>query len=523
MAGVMSFWYGFVRRLTLLSVVLAAPVAAQDVELRSLDGDVRLEGTLTAFDGTYYQIDTIYGPLTVAAEGVACAGPGCPDLISFTAEARIAGEVNVTETLLPALLQGFAADRAMALRGPEPRNGAIAYEMTRQDNSIAARFIVMPGNSDTGFLALLNNEADMAVTLRLPTRGEQRADRASAPDDPPLSRRVRVIALDALVPLVAPDNPIDAISLDDLTAVFRGEIDNWQDLGGPDAPIARHMLRADNGMAQSFATLALGTSDGDLTPMITYHASAATLAAAVARDSFALGVSGRSVASAVRILPLLGACGLIQAADVDAIKAEDYPLTVPVHVYLAPRRLPQLVQDLLDWTETATAEAIVAASGYVDQSLTRTPLERQGMRLANAIAAAGDEVPLAQLQSLVRRLRGAERLSATMRFSDGSSDLDALSRAAVARLAAAIESGAFDGRRLIFVGFSDSAGAAEINLRVAQRRAEAVRDAVQNAADAATPGRVTFEIAAFGEAMPMACEETEQGRAVNRRVEVWLD
>ena len=110
-----------------------------------------------------------------------------------------------------------------------------------------------------------------------------------------------------------------------------------------------------------------------------------------------------------------------------------------------------------------------------------------------------------------------------MRFSDGSSDLDALSRAAVARLAAAIESGAFDGRRLIFVGFSDSAGAAEINLRVAQRRAEAVRDAVQNAADAATPGRVTFEIAAFGEAMPMACEETEQGRAVNRRVEVWLD
>ena len=113
MAGVMSFWYGFVRRLTLLSVVLAAPVAAQDVELRSLDGDVRLEGTLTAFDGTYYQIDTIYGPLTVAAEGVACAGPGCPDLISFTAEARIAGEVNVTETLLPALLQGFAADRAM--------------------------------------------------------------------------------------------------------------------------------------------------------------------------------------------------------------------------------------------------------------------------------------------------------------------------------------------------------------------------------------------------------------------------
>lgn len=522
----MVSWSGFARRLTLLSllaILMAAPVAGQDVELRSLDGDVRLEGTLTAFDGTYYQIDTIYGPLTVAAEGVACAGPGCPDLISFTAEARIAGETSVTETLLPALLQGFATDHAMVLRGPEPRDGTIAYDLTRQDNSVAARFLVSSGNSDTGFLALLNNEADMAMTLRRPTQGEQRADRASAPGDPPLTRRVRVIALDALVPLVASGNPIDAISLDHLTAVFRGEIDNWQDLGGPDALIARHMLRADNGMTQFFATLALGTSEGDLTPMITYHANTDALAAAVARDSFALGVSGRSREDAVRILPLLGDCGLTQAADVDAIKAEDYPLTLPVHAYLAPRRLPQLVQDFLDWTETAAAEAIVAATGYVDQSLTRIPLDHQGVRLANAIAAATDEVPLAQLQQLVTRMRGTERLSATMRFSDGSSELDAQSRAAVARLAATIESGAFDGRRLIFVGFSDSAGAAAINLRVAERRAEAVRDAVQAAADAATPGRVTLDIAAFGEAMPMACEQTEQGRAVNRRVEVWLD
>lgn len=515
--------YGVALWLTFLCVPAAKPAIAQDVALRSLDGGVVVEGTLTAFDGTYYQIDSIYGPLTVAAEGVACAGPGCPDLMRFTAEARLAGESMVIETLLPALLAGFAQSRAMALRGPEPSGAALVYELTRPDASIAARFLISPGNSDTGFLALLNGETDMALTLRLPTQGEDRADRASAPDDPPLSRRVRVIALDALVPLVAATNPIDTISLDDLTAVFRGEIDNWQALGGPDAPIARHMLNADTGMSQVFAALALGAAEGDLTPMITHHDNAQRLAAAVARDSFALGVSGRVPEGAVRHLPLLGACGLIKTADIHAIKAEDYPLTMPVHVYLAPRRLPQLVQDFLDWTETAAAEAIVAATGFVDQGLTLTPLDHQGMRLANAIAAAGDEVPLAQLQNLVARLRGAERLSATMRFSDGSSDLDALSRAAVARLAAAIESGAFDGRRLIFVGFSDSAGAAEINMRVALRRAEAARDAVQAAANAATPGRVTLDVAGFGEAMPMACEDTEQGRAVNRRVEVWLD
>jgi phosphate transport system substrate-binding protein len=93
----------------------------------------------------------------------------------------------------------------------------------------------------------------------------------------------------------------------------------------------------------------------------------------------------------------------------------------------------------------------------------------------------------------------------------------------VARLAAAIEQGAFDGRRLTFVGFSDGEGRAEVNLRLSLRRAETVREAVRAAAEAADPDRLTLAVDAFGEAMPMACDDSDWGRAVNRRVEVWLD
>jgi phosphate transport system substrate-binding protein len=510
--------------LSFIALFAPATAPAQDVQLRSLDGSVTLEGDLIAYDGAYYRLETIYGPLTVAAEGVRCAGPGCPDLASFIAEARIAGEATVAEGLLPALLAGFAESRGMTLATPETTPDGLAYRLMRGDGSTAARFAVAPGTSDSGLLALLNGDTDLALSLRAASEAERRADRAAAPDDPSLIRRVRVIGLDALVPVVAPQNPLDAISLPQLAQVVSGAIDNWQAFGGPDAPIALHLLHPDLGLAQSFEARILPEHAVNLAAAdITRHASAPDLARAVARDAYALGITAQSARGAARSLPLAGACGFSQAADTDAVKAEDYPLTAPVYLYLAPRRLPQLVRDFLAWMETEAAERVVSQAGFVNQSLASIPLSLQGARLANAIAAAGDGVSLDELQRLVATLDGTERLSSTFRFDGGSTDLDAPSRASVARLAAAIERGAFDGRRLIFVGFSDGEGRAAVNLRLSLRRAETVRDAVLTAAEAADPGRVEFSTDAFGEAMPMACEDSDWGRAVNRRVEVWLD
>ena len=89
-------------------------------------------------------------------------------------------------------------------------------------------------------------------------------------------------------------------------------------------------------------------------------------------------------------------------------------------------------------------------------------------------------------------------------------------------MARALEIGLYNERRIVFVGFSDSEGSADVNVRISQRRAEAVREAVVDAAETDDLNRVSLEAAAFGEAMPMACDETSWGRQVNRRVEVWV-
>ena len=495
---------------------------AQDVELRSLDGSVELEGNLISYDGAFYRLDTVYGALTVSAEGVSCAGPGCPDLATFVAEARIAGAATVAEGLLPALLDAFAESRGMEVM-TEVTDDPPVYSLLRGDGSAAARFTVTPGTTDNGFLALLNGEADIALALREPSAAETLASETAYPDDPPLNDRVRVLALDALVPVVSPENPLDALSLPQIAQLFSGEVVNWQDLGGPDAPVALHLLEPGLGLAQSFSARVLLPSDAGLAANITRHASAEALAEAVANDAYAVGITARSGVGAARALPLSGDCGIVQSATGNAVKAEDYPLTAPVYMYLAPNRLPLLVRQFLAFTQTEEAERRVREAGFVDQLLTRTPMALQGERLSSAIRAGGEDVSLEDLQEMIDVLGSAERLSTTLRFNPGGTELDIQSRASIARLAAAVERGAFDGRRLILAGFSDGNGAPEINARLSLRRARVVQDALLAAAGAAAPDRVEIETHGFGEAMPMACDGTDWGRAVNRRVEVWVD
>ena len=74
----------------------------------------------------------------------------------------------------------------------------------------------------------------------------------------------------------------------------------------------------------------------------------------------------------------------------------------------------------------------------------------------------------------------------------------------------------------MFVGFSDGEGPAKGNKTISERRAKTVRDAVVNAAETANLDQVMIETTGFGEAMPMACDDSAWGRQVNRRVEVWV-
>jgi phosphate transport system substrate-binding protein len=252
------------------------------------------------------------------------------------------------------------------------------------------------------------------------------------------------------------------------------------------------------------------------------YTSNMALAQALDTDPFGLGIASYSEIGNAKPVVLNGPCGFEIAPARRSIKTEDYPLTAPMFLYLPARRLPALARDFLRYAQSSAAQIVIRRAGFVDQAPEEVAIDLQGNRLANAITVAKDGPELVELRRMIKTLTGQKRLSLSFRFEPGATGLDAQSRANIELLANALMTGTYDGRSVTFVGFSDGIGEAEGNLKIAQKRAIAVRNAVIAATESADLSHVALSTEAFGEAMPMACDDTEWGRHVNRRVEVWI-
>jgi phosphate transport system substrate-binding protein len=480
------------------ALVCWTPASAQDVTLIAREGGIVLSGSLQGYDGAFYRIETAYGLLTIDGQGVICEGPACPDLVAPKADIRIVGAEGPGAAVLAALFRAFAEGRGLvfeAAAGPD----LDARILDPESRDVLAEVSFRPIPPAAASAALEAGAADLQL-------GYQDED----------DRTSHSLAMDALAVIVAPDNPTPEISTADLARVLTGEVTNWAQIGGPDMPLVLHALRPETAMQR-----ALAARVGAPVSAAVQHADQQSLAEAVARDPWAIAVAGRSGVDPARGLPLTDSCGFPLLPTPLAVKAEDYPLAIPVLLLAPRRRLPLMTREFLAFLRTPAAQAVIAAGGYVDRSVTRQPMTADGLRLINAIQGAGEDITLADLKRLVDVMDGADRLSLTFRFEDGSSTLDAQSRDNLEDLAQLIASGQFRGERLMLAGFSDGSGAAEANLALSLERAARVAQELAAVAPDLPPEALPA-VEGFGEALPMACDETAIGRQLNRRVELWV-
>jgi phosphate transport system substrate-binding protein len=475
----------------------SAPASAQDVTLVAREGGIVLNGTLQGYDGEFYRISTNYGMLTVDGQGVICEGPACPELIAPKALMRVVGAPDAA-ALLPVLFQAFARERGLIYESADgPAFSARILDPDSRKDLAEISFAALPPDQANG--ALDSGAADLKLGFRA---------------DPGLG--THAVAMDALVAIVAPDNPTPEISTVELAGVLSGEVTNWSQIGGPDMPMVLHALQADTDLQQAL-TERLGTREA----ATVLHPDLAALAEAVAKDPWAIAVSGRSAVAPARRMPLTDSCGFPLLPTPLAIKAQDYPLALPVLLQAPKRRLPLLTREFLDFLRTPAAQQAVAEAGFVDRSASRQPMTADGLRLINAIQGAGEDVTLDDLKRLVGIMDGADRVSLTFRFEDGSSTLDAQSQDNLVDLAQLIASGQFRNQKLVLAGFSDGSGAAEANFALSVERAAKVAQELAAVAPDLSPS-VLPVVEGFGEALPMACDETAIGRQLNRRVELWV-
>jgi outer membrane protein OmpA-like peptidoglycan-associated protein len=102
-------------------------------------------------------------------------------------------------------------------------------------------------------------------------------------------------------------------------------------------------------------------------------------------------------------------------------------------------------------------------------------------------------------------------------FDSGKAQLKRGSNRAMVRAIEMIN--AHPGKRILVAGYTDNAGNPDSNLRLSRARAQAVRDWL---IDASGIPATQFAIQGYGDTRPIASNDTPDGRARNRRVEITL-
>lgn len=216
---------------------------------------------------------------------------------------------------------------------------------------------VSGGGSGTGIAALANGTADVATASRLMTDDERtriEAARGAVVE--------QVVALDAVAIYVHEDNPVDAIRLRDVAAIYRGHTTRWSALGGVDRPIAVYSRENSSGTYAFFKERVLEWHD--LAPEVQSLPGTAAVVRAVARDPHALGYGGIATASGVRAVPILGDDGVLSRPTREETMAGAYPLARPLYVYYVSAAAGGPAGRFVDWVTSWAGQRLVEQAGF---------------------------------------------------------------------------------------------------------------------------------------------------------------
>ena len=179
---------------------------------------------------------------------------------------------------------------------------------------------VQPFSTISGIDAVIAGSADIAGSAR-------------AMDEDRESERQLVfqpVALDAIVVITHPRNPVGSISLAQLRQIYLGRLKSWQELGGPDVPINLYSIAAPlDGVEFSFRQLLYKRGEQRVAAPRLYL-NTSKLEEAIAIDPNGLGLTTLSSVYANKGIKMLSVEG--STATSQSISDGSYPLFMTLYV-----------------------------------------------------------------------------------------------------------------------------------------------------------------------------------------------
>lgn len=182
-----------------------------------------------------------------------------------------------------------------------------------------------------------------------------------------LTLKLSPLFADALVFLVHKNNPVSALSSDQIRAIYTGRITNWQQLGGEKRDIRAFQRQAGSAVQRDFLAF-MGGDRGTLIPpaVNTDPASSQGIAADYRNSPTSIGYTtlrnlNTSTIQTGYALPAVDGA----APDAAHLADGSYPLSYIYYAATVSGRETAETRALLDWLHSDQAEELIRQSGYV--------------------------------------------------------------------------------------------------------------------------------------------------------------
>lgn len=238
-----------------------------------------------------------------------------------------------------------------------------------------ALIAVTGGGSGTGISALMSGSTDIAQSSREMSSKEFELAKSKG-----LDVQDSIVGIDAVVMVVHPENPVEELTIDQLSDIFTGKITNWKEVGGKDEAILV-LSRERNSGTHVYVledVVRKGKKDGpeEFAPGVLMMPSSQAIEQEVSNSLAAIGYFGLGYLNpkmkALRISnPKTNA---YVAPSMETALNKTYPLSRPLHFYL-PRKPEGIVKQFIDFVLSDEGQKIVQETHFVPIGKEQAPAQ----------------------------------------------------------------------------------------------------------------------------------------------------